>query len=416
MRFIPLVRFVSLSWLLAAMLLGNLCLAADAKNIEESLLVMKAKRSFLELEKSQSRDTVAKYEVAAQYAAAIRQKDDRAVAMCALSAGETKVAKTTLILVLCAKYFVDNGKLTSEDDYVQRALILLNELKFLSTPTEVLLKKALVPIEAALNHKMDYLRDIETCIVGRIKKTAYGTLDLSAEIAAIRASVGKPNADYCSIVIVTLNGPNVTASIEMRKRQCEANNEDAARAPNKRVREESESSALDAARSANAVRDVSNDVTQAARLCQSLLSDIDDYKSEIAKYANSVPPPSKDTAKSKITASGLGYTVIKDGSKEGKRPSASSTVLVNYVLLSDDGTVIVDSAKYGGDIEIPLSATMAGFSEGLMLMHEAERARLTVPPALGYKDAAEVPPGIDADQTIIYEVELKKVLTNPVAE
>jgi FKBP-type peptidyl-prolyl cis-trans isomerase len=111
----------------------------------------------------------------------------------------------------------------------------------------------------------------------------------------------------------------------------------------------------------------------------------------------------------KVTASGLQYKVISQGS--GARPGPSDTVKVNYVGKLIDGQVFDDSSKHpgGGPSSIPLSNVIPGFREGLQLMQTGGHYQLFIPSNLAYgaEPRGEMPP----NETLIFDVTL--VSTGP---
>ena len=108
----------------------------------------------------------------------------------------------------------------------------------------------------------------------------------------------------------------------------------------------------------------------------------------------------------KTTASGLQYQVLQQGS--GKKPTASSTVLVNYEGRLIDGTVFDSSIARDQPISFPLNKVIAGWQEGLQLMQEGDQYRLFIPAKLAYGETgagANIPP----NSALIFDVQLLKV-------
>ncbi len=107
-----------------------------------------------------------------------------------------------------------------------------------------------------------------------------------------------------------------------------------------------------------------------------------------------------------VTASGLQYRVIKAGA--GKKPeSARAIVKVHYTGKLIDGTTF-DSSVGGSPVEFPLNRVIPGWTEGLQLMREGEKAELVIPYKLGYGEegsSGSIPPY----QTLVFEVELLSV-------
>ncbi|MDE1960798.1 MAG: FKBP-type peptidyl-prolyl cis-trans isomerase, partial [Xanthomonadaceae bacterium] len=68
----------------------------------------------------------------------------------------------------------------------------------------------------------------------------------------------------------------------------------------------------------------------------------------------------------KVTASGLQYEVIKQGT--GPTPVKTDSVTVNYVGTKIDGTEFDSSIKRGQPAKFPLANVIPGWTEGLQLM------------------------------------------------
>ena len=103
-----------------------------------------------------------------------------------------------------------------------------------------------------------------------------------------------------------------------------------------------------------------------------------------------------------VTASGLQYKVIREGS--GRSPSGQDSVKVHYRGRRVDGLEFDSSYKRGAPAEFRLDQVIKGWGEGLQLMKEGAKYELYIPPELAYGDQGQL-----ANQTLIFEVDLISV-------
>jgi len=107
------------------------------------------------------------------------------------------------------------------------------------------------------------------------------------------------------------------------------------------------------------------------------------------------------------TATGLQYRKISGGG--GKKPASSrSKVTVHYTGALINGKVFDSSVSRGEPITFGLNQVIPGWTEGLQLMSEGEKAELVIPQDLGY-GARGAGGSIPGYQTLIFQVELIKV-------
>jgi FKBP-type peptidyl-prolyl cis-trans isomerase len=106
----------------------------------------------------------------------------------------------------------------------------------------------------------------------------------------------------------------------------------------------------------------------------------------------------------KVTASGLQYEVIKEGT--GEKPSATSKVKVHYHGTTPDGRVFDSSVDRGEPIEFGLNQVIKGWTEGLQLMKVGGKYKFYIPQDLAY--GANPQPGsiIEPFMPLVFEVEL----------
>ncbi len=106
------------------------------------------------------------------------------------------------------------------------------------------------------------------------------------------------------------------------------------------------------------------------------------------------------------TASGLQYTVLKEGT--GNSPKATDTVVCHYEGFLTNGTVFDSSIQRGEPAAFPLNGVIAGWTEGLQLMKEGGKNRFFIPYHLAYGEAGaagSIPPYA----ALIFDVELIEV-------
>jgi hypothetical protein len=122
-----------------------------------------------------------------------------------------------------------------------------------------------------------------------------------------------------------------------------------------------------------------------------------------ATQTNTPPHPAPRVL---TTRSGLKFEELEPG--RGKRPGPNSEVLVHYEGWLTDGTVFDSSRQRGQPARFAVSGVIPGWIEGLQLMNEGGRARLTIPPELAYGSRGAgnaIPP----DATLTFDVELIEV-------
>lgn len=108
-----------------------------------------------------------------------------------------------------------------------------------------------------------------------------------------------------------------------------------------------------------------------------------------------------------VTESGLQYQVVRQGS--GTRPTANSTVRVNYEGRLLDGTVFDSSYERGEPAQFPLRNVIPGWTEGLQLMQPGGEYTFWIPAELAYGERPNPGP-IPPNATLVFKVELLEVV------
>lgn len=131
---------------------------------------------------------------------------------------------------------------------------------------------------------------------------------------------------------------------------------------------------------------------------------------ELFAFENPPPPPEtpedleNPPADAKRTESGLIVKTLRAGTSD-RSPNANSTVRVHYSgWMVKNGELFDSSVVRGEPISFGLRQVIAGWTEGLQLMKEGEKARLWIPGHLAYGEQP-VQPGYPYG-TLVFDVEL----------
>ncbi|MBM3277943.1 MAG: FKBP-type peptidyl-prolyl cis-trans isomerase [Candidatus Handelsmanbacteria bacterium] len=121
-----------------------------------------------------------------------------------------------------------------------------------------------------------------------------------------------------------------------------------------------------------------------------------------------VPVDTPTALRDTVTASGLHFIDIVSGT--GPAPQAGDVVETHYTGWLEDGTKFDSSLDRGEPLQFVLGRgrVIAGWDEGIAMMRQGGKARLIIPPELGYgaRGAGGV---IPPNATLSFEVELLRV-------
>jgi FKBP-type peptidyl-prolyl cis-trans isomerase len=106
------------------------------------------------------------------------------------------------------------------------------------------------------------------------------------------------------------------------------------------------------------------------------------------------------------TASGLQMQIVEEG--KGKMPTEKDTVKAHYKGALIDGKVFDSSYDRGQPAEFPVNQVIKGWTEALTSMKVGTKAKLFIPPELGYGPNDR--PGIPANSVLVFDVELLDIV------
>jgi len=112
------------------------------------------------------------------------------------------------------------------------------------------------------------------------------------------------------------------------------------------------------------------------------------------------------------TASGLQYTIVKEGDTKAPSPSLKDRVTVHYRGRLLDGTEFDSSDKHQQAATFRLDGVLKGWREALQLMKPGSQWRVFIPPELAYGD--NTPQSIPPGSMLVFDVELVRVEPPPV--
>ncbi|SRR6056297_1439053 len=119
------------------------------------------------------------------------------------------------------------------------------------------------------------------------------------------------------------------------------------------------------------------------------------------------PPDADAPEEFTTTESGLQYRVLRRGN--GKLPTESDTVVVDYVGTLDNKIEFDNSYKRRESTAFRLTDVVPGWTEGLQLVSEGGMIQLKVPPDLAYGNSPPAGSVIPVGATLNFVVELREI-------
>lgn len=110
----------------------------------------------------------------------------------------------------------------------------------------------------------------------------------------------------------------------------------------------------------------------------------------------------------KPLSDGIFYRVMKAG--KGESPKADSKVSVHYKGTLINGKVFDSSYDRGQPAEFPLNRVIKGWQIAVQKMHPGDKWEVVIPAELAYGEQGAPGGTIGPNETLIFEVELLKVL------
>jgi FKBP-type peptidyl-prolyl cis-trans isomerase FkpA len=108
-----------------------------------------------------------------------------------------------------------------------------------------------------------------------------------------------------------------------------------------------------------------------------------------------------------ISASGLQFRTVKAG--HGEPIGHDDAAMMDYILTSDDGTVLDSSENHGGAQPFAMDQVFPGFAEAMAKMQEGGEYRFTMPQKLAF-GSSPPPPNFPKNSALTFEVRVQKVV------
>ena len=107
-----------------------------------------------------------------------------------------------------------------------------------------------------------------------------------------------------------------------------------------------------------------------------------------------------------VSGTGLEFRTVKAGT--GDPIGRADAALLDYVLTTDDGTVLDSSESHGGPQPLVMDAVYPGFAEAMGKMQEGGVYHFTFPKSLAFANG-EAPPTFTGEH-LTFDVQVRKVV------
>ena len=109
-----------------------------------------------------------------------------------------------------------------------------------------------------------------------------------------------------------------------------------------------------------------------------------------------------------VSQTGLEFRTLKDG--KGEPIGRNDAAYLDYVLTTDDGSVMDSSDTHGGPQPFTMAEVFPGFAEAMTKMKEGGRYHFTMPKSLAFT-SGETPPNFTGEH-LTFDVQVRKVIRN----
>lgn len=110
------------------------------------------------------------------------------------------------------------------------------------------------------------------------------------------------------------------------------------------------------------------------------------------------------------TTSGLQFQVLTSGPETGPHPTLGQIVCVHYRGAFTNDEEFDSSYSRNLPTAFPSNGVIKGWVEALSMMRAGDKWKLTIPPELGYGKTGTPGGPIGPNETLVFEVELLKLL------